>query len=50
MTEKRIITVAVVTTGEKHDVKQLGELVTKSKSTGSDVKTIIGDASYELYN
>lgn len=46
MTEERIITAAVVTTGEKHDGKQLEELVSKSKCAGIDVKTIIGDAAY----
>lgn len=46
ITEERIITAAVVTTGDKNDGKQLGELVTKSKIAGIDVKTIIGDAAY----
>ena len=46
MTEERIITAAVVTSGEKHDGKQLIKLVEKSKEAGIDVKTIIGDAAY----
>ena len=46
MTEERIITAAVITSGEKHDGKQLQELIEKSKKAGIDVKTIIGDAAY----
>jgi transposase len=46
MTEERIITAAVVTTGEKHDGKQLQTLIEKSKATGMEVKTVIGDTAY----
>jgi transposase len=46
MTEERIITAAVVTTGEKNDGKQLQELIEKSKATGMEVKTVIGDTAY----
>lgn len=46
MTEERIITAAVVTSGEKHDGKQLQELVAKSKQSGIEVRNIIGDAAY----
>jgi len=46
MTEERIITAAVVTSGEKTDGKQLPELLEKSKSTGMEIDTIIGDAAY----
>lgn len=46
MTEERIITAAVVTSGEKHDGKQLQELVAKSEQAGIDVRDIIGDAAY----
>lgn len=46
MTEERIITAAVITSGEKHDGKQLQELVAKSKQSGIEVKDIIGDAAY----
>jgi IS5 family transposase len=46
MTEERIITAAVVTSGEKHDGKQLQELVGKSEQTGIEVKNIIGDSAY----
>lgn len=46
MTEERIITGAIVTTGEKNDGKQLEELVRKSKEAGIDVTTIIGDGAY----
>ena len=46
MSEERIITAAVVTTGEKNDGKQLETLIKKSIETGMDVDTIIGDAAY----
>ncbi|SDO15902.1 Transposase DDE domain-containing protein [Paenibacillus sp. yr247] len=46
MTEERIITVAVITTGEKNDGKQLQVLIEKSKATGMEVKTVIGDTAY----
>lgn len=46
MTEERIITAAVVTSGEKHDGKQLQELVEKSEQSGIEVRDIIGDAAY----
>ena len=46
MSEERIITAAVVTTGEKNDGKQLQTLIEKSKQAGMEVKTVIGDAAY----
>lgn len=46
MTEERIITAAAVTSGEKHDGKQMQDLVKKSKSAGIEVENIIGDAAY----
>ena len=46
ITEERIITAAVVTSGEKHDGKQLQELVTKTRDNGIDIEEIIGDAAY----
>jgi hypothetical protein len=46
MTEERIITAAVVTTGEKNDGKQLQTLIEKSKAAGMEIKTIIGDTAY----
>jgi hypothetical protein len=46
MTEERIITAAVVTTGEKNDGKQLQTLIEKSKATGMEIKTVIGDSAY----
>jgi hypothetical protein len=50
MTEERIITAAVVTTGEKNDGKQLKALIEKSKAAGLDVATVIGDAAYSEKN
>lgn len=46
MTEERIITAAVVTTGEKNDGKQLQLLIEKSKATGMEIKSVIGDTAY----
>jgi hypothetical protein len=46
MTEERIITAAVVTTGEKSDGKFLTELVEKSQEAGLVVDTVIGDTAY----
>jgi transposase len=46
MTEERIITAAVVTTGEKSDGKFLTELVEKSQEAGLAVDTVIGDTAY----
>lgn len=46
MTPERIITAAVVTSGEKHDGKQLATLVEKSRAAGIQVDTVIGDAAY----
>ena len=46
LTEERIITAATITSGEKHDGKQLQELVRKSRENGINVEEIIGDAAY----
>lgn len=46
MSDERIITAAVVTTGEKSDGKYLKELIEKSKTTGMEIDTLIGDAAY----
>ncbi|ALP38974.1 transposase [Paenibacillus sp. IHB B 3084] len=46
MSEERIITAATITTGEKHDGKQLQTLIEKSKAVGMKVETVIGDAAY----
>lgn len=46
MTEERIITAATVTSGEKPDGKELSSLVEKSRATGMEVTTVIGDKAY----
>jgi len=46
MSEERIITGAIITTGEKHDGKQLQDLINKSVKAGMEVETVIGDAAY----
>ncbi len=46
MTEERIITAAVVTSGEKGDSRELPKLLEMSQENGIDVDTIIGDGAY----
>lgn len=46
MTEERIITAAVVTSGERGDGPELPKLLEMSQKNGIDVDTIIGDAAY----
>jgi len=46
MTEERIITAAIVTTGERADGKQLQELIEKSEAAGVDIEEVIGDMAY----
>ena len=46
MTPERIITASTITTGEKHDGKELVELIEKSESNGLEVEAIIGDGAY----
>jgi len=46
MTPERIIVGTVITTGEKHDGKQLETLIEKAKNNGIKVDTVVGDAAY----
>ena len=46
MTPERIITAATITTGEKHDEKELQKLVEKSQANGIEVEAVIGDCAY----
>jgi len=46
MSDERIITAATVTSGEKHDGKELKYLVDKSRDAGMEVDKVIGDAAY----
>ncbi len=46
MTPERIITAAIITSGEKHDGKQLQRLVEKSQANGIEVEAVIGDGAY----
>ena len=46
MTEERIITAAVVTSGEKGDGPELPKLLEISQNNGIEVETIIGDTAY----
>lgn len=44
--DERLITAAIVTTGEKSDGKYLQELIEKSQKTGMEIETVIGDTAY----
>lgn len=44
--ETRIITAATVTTGEKHDGKELPGLVERTEAAGLEVEAVIGDGAY----
>ena len=46
MSEEGIITAAVITSGEKHDGKQLANLVEKSRAAGMEVEAVIGDGAF----
>lgn len=46
MTPERIITAATITTGEKHDGKELISLIEQSENNGIEVEAIIGDGAY----
>lgn len=46
MTPERIITAATITSGEKHDGKQLNALVEKSIEAGLEIEAVIGDGAY----
>ena len=46
MTPERIITAATITSGEKHDGKQLESLIEKSQNNGIEVEAVIGDGAY----
>ncbi|MFJ5772559.1 IS1182 family transposase [Psychrobacillus sp. NPDC093180] len=50
MSDERIITAAIVTTGEKSDGKYLQDLIDKSKETGMEIDTVIGDTAYSEKN
>lgn len=50
MSEERIVTAATVTTGERHDGKQLQTLIEKSEKAGMEVQEVIGDAAYSENN
>ncbi|HHP1053862.1 IS1182 family transposase [Bacillus cereus group sp. BfR-BA-01354] len=50
MNEERIITAAVITTGEKSDGKYLQTLIEKSRETGMEIDTVIGDTAYSEKN
>ena len=47
MTPERIITAATITSGEKHDGKELVNLIEKSENNGIEIEAVIG---YEAYS
>jgi len=46
MTEERIITAAIVTSGEKGDGPQLSQMIEQSQQNGMEITTVIGDGAY----
>ena len=46
MTPERIVTAATITSGEKHDGKELVNLIEKSENNGIEVEAVIGDGAY----
>ncbi len=44
--DERIITAAIVTTGEQSDGKYLQDLIEKSQETGMEIETVLGDTAY----
>lgn len=44
--EERLVTAVSVTSGEKHDGKELQELIEQSKANNVKVKQVIGDGAY----
>lgn len=50
MADERIITAAVITSGEKSDTKYLKELVETSEKNGMTVKAVLGDTAYSSKN
>ncbi|MCZ2260328.1 IS1182 family transposase [Sporosarcina sp. G11-34] len=44
--DERLITAAIVTTGEQSDGKYLQDLIEKSQGTGMKIETVLGDAAY----
>jgi transposase len=46
MTDERIVTAAVITSGERSDGEQLPALVEKTRAAGLAVKNVIGDTAY----
>ena len=46
MNDERLITAAIVTTGEQSDGKYLQELIEKSQEAGMEIETVLGDTAY----
>jgi len=44
--DERIITAAIVTTGEQSDGKYLQDLIEKSQEAGMEIETVLGDTAY----
>lgn len=50
MSEERIVTAATITTGEKHDGKQLEDLIEKTQTNGVEIEAIVGDGAYSEFD
>ena len=46
ISDERLITAAIVTTGEQSDGKYLQDLIEKSQEAGMEIETVIGDTAY----
>jgi len=46
ISDERLITAAIVTTGEQGDGKYLQDLIEKSQEAGMEIETVIGDTAY----
>lgn len=46
MTPERIITAVTITSGEKHDGKELQTLINKTKQNNIEIENIVGDGAY----
>lgn len=50
ISDERLITAAIVTTGEQGDGKYLQDLIEKSQEAGMEIETVIGDTAYSEKN
>ncbi|BCB03582.1 hypothetical protein KH172YL63_17150 [Bacillus sp. KH172YL63] len=46
LSDERIITAAIITSGEKSDGNYLPDLIGKTKNNGVEIEAVIGDTAY----